>query len=166
VEAIGHLLGLCRALASAFRVETAAIPADDLYARMLTQPLAGGPGRTVRQHVDDLAPLKVDHDRTVVTALLPALRWLSNGHAVGTFANIAQSSIPTTRNVGAPSRAPRWRLRPRRIVSSLCGSPRLAIRRSAGRPAAACPISLVRSATRQVRRADGRATWSSRSLKV
>lgn len=72
VEAIGHLLGLWRALASAFRVETAAVPADDLYTRMLTQPLAGGPGRTVRQHVGDLAPLKVDHDRTVATALLPS----------------------------------------------------------------------------------------------
>ena len=30
MEAVGHLLGLRRALASAFRVETAAIPADDL----------------------------------------------------------------------------------------------------------------------------------------
>jgi hypothetical protein len=56
VEAIGHLLGLRRALASAFRVEAATIPADDLDAAMLSQPLAGGLGRTVGQHVDNLAP--------------------------------------------------------------------------------------------------------------
>ena len=36
VEAIGHLLGPRRALASTFRVETAAIPADDLNTGMLT----------------------------------------------------------------------------------------------------------------------------------
>jgi hypothetical protein len=40
VEAIGHLLGPRRALASAFRLETATIPADDLNTGMLTQPPA------------------------------------------------------------------------------------------------------------------------------
>jgi hypothetical protein len=62
MEAIGHLLGPRRALASAFRVETAAIPADDLNTGMLTQPPTGRRGRPVGQHVEDLAPFEVDHD--------------------------------------------------------------------------------------------------------
>jgi hypothetical protein len=71
VEAIGHLPGLRRALASALRVEAAAIPADDLKSRMLAQPPTSGLGRPVGQHVDDLAPFEVDHDRPVAQALLP-----------------------------------------------------------------------------------------------
>src|SRR5271166_3393147 len=71
VEAIGHLIGLRRTLASTLRVETASIPADDLYTGMPTQPSAGGLDRAVGQHVDDLALLEVDHDRPVTTPLLP-----------------------------------------------------------------------------------------------
>ncbi len=70
VETIGHLIGLRRAL-STLGVETASIPADDLYTGMPTQPSAGGLDRAVGQHIDDLALLEVDHDRPVTRPLLP-----------------------------------------------------------------------------------------------
>ena len=44
-----------------FGVEAASVPTDDLDAAMLSQPLSNGLGRPIRrrQHVDDLAFLKV-----------------------------------------------------------------------------------------------------------
>ena len=67
----------------------------------------------------------------------------------------AQSSMPTTRVAVSLRRSATWRLRFRRTVSSLCGSPRWVNRRSAGRPPAAWPTNLASSATRQVRLAKG-----------
>src|ERR1700712_5480721 len=71
MEPVGHLPGLRRALTGTFGVKAASVPADDLDAGMLSQPLAGGLGRPVRQHVDHLPPLQVDHDCPVAAALLP-----------------------------------------------------------------------------------------------
>jgi hypothetical protein len=40
---------------------------------------------------------EVNDDRSIAHSFLSSLRWPSNGYAVGTFANVAQSSMPTTR---------------------------------------------------------------------
>jgi hypothetical protein len=72
VKAISHLQSLRRAHASALRIETAAVPADDLNTGMLTQPLGGRLSRAVRQDVDDLPPFEVDYDRPVTKAFLPS----------------------------------------------------------------------------------------------
>src|SRR5664279_1857272 len=39
---------------------------------MLAQPTGGRLRRAVRQHVDNLAPLQIDHDRAIATPLSPA----------------------------------------------------------------------------------------------
>ena len=59
MKAVGHLPGLRRALTRAFGVETAPIAADNLDAGMLSQPLSGRLGRSVRYHIDHLTPLQI-----------------------------------------------------------------------------------------------------------
>lgn len=56
METISHLLRPLRSLARVPGIETTTIPADHFNAVMLSQPLTGGSGRLVRQHVEDLAP--------------------------------------------------------------------------------------------------------------
>src|ERR1700733_9160006 len=55
----------------ALGIETTAVPADNLDPRMLLEPF-GGPSRgAIRQHVNYLSPLQVDHDRPAGRALSP-----------------------------------------------------------------------------------------------
>jgi hypothetical protein len=73
VEVIGHLLGLRRALASAFRVETAAIPADDFNTWMLTQPPEARPRRVKSNRSTHMTSSQL---KSVSTAsLIAAVRW-------------------------------------------------------------------------------------------
>jgi hypothetical protein len=70
-------LATCWARGAPWRAPSAwrpqrSIPADDLNTGMLTQPPAGCRGRPVGQHVEDLAPFEVDHDRPVTKPLLPS----------------------------------------------------------------------------------------------
>ncbi len=68
MEAVRDLGCLGGAFASAFRVGAGAIPRDDLYPRMLPQPLRHGRRGAVRQQGDRLAAFQVHEDRPVDVA--------------------------------------------------------------------------------------------------
>ena len=51
--------------------QTAAIAADDLYVRMLLEPVRCRARRTIRQKVDHLTPLQVHHDGPISGAFAP-----------------------------------------------------------------------------------------------
>ena len=72
VEAVGRLLRLRRPLRAALRVKTATVTAHHFNRRMPPEPVGGRFGRPIRQDVENLATLQVDHDRPVGGALPPA----------------------------------------------------------------------------------------------
>jgi hypothetical protein len=71
MKAVSDLPRLRRPPAGSLSIEAAAIPADDLDFRMLAQPTGGRLRRALRQHVDNLAPLQIDHDRSIAGPLSP-----------------------------------------------------------------------------------------------
>ena len=72
MKTVGDLPRLRRSPAGPLGIEAAAIPADDLDFRMLAQPTSGRLRRTVRQNVDNLAPLQINHDCAIAAPLSPA----------------------------------------------------------------------------------------------
>jgi hypothetical protein len=65
VPMVADLHGIRCALADRFSVRSGAVPADDLGARVLAQPLGEGGGLAVGQHVDPTVGDRVDHDGCV-----------------------------------------------------------------------------------------------------
>ena len=65
VEAVGHLDGVRSALPGALGVGAGPVPADDLHARVVFQPLGESLGLAVGQHVDGLVCVHVDQDGRV-----------------------------------------------------------------------------------------------------
>ena len=65
VEAVGHLDGVRCSLAGALGVGACPVPADDLHAGVVFQPLGQGGGLAVLQHVDGPVGVHVDQDGRV-----------------------------------------------------------------------------------------------------
>jgi len=65
MKSIGDLPGLRGAFTGCLRIQAAAVPADDLDARMVTQPGGRTLDASIVQDVDDRAALEVDYDGSV-----------------------------------------------------------------------------------------------------
>jgi hypothetical protein len=72
MEPISHLARLRRTLANSLRIKAAAIPADDLDGRVLSQPLGRSLDTAVIQNVDNRATLEINHDGPVSCCSSPA----------------------------------------------------------------------------------------------
>ena len=68
---VSDLNGLRNRPACGFGVDATAVSADDLGARMLSQPPGYRFGFTIRQQVDDPALFQIAQDRTVAVTLPP-----------------------------------------------------------------------------------------------
>ena len=97
VPPIGYLDGPWRTLANAVSVCTGAIARHNFDTRVFAKPGRQCLGLSIRQQIHDLIALQINQDGSIAIAATPALRWLSNGCAVGTFASFAQSSTARIR---------------------------------------------------------------------
>jgi hypothetical protein len=71
VKAIGDLPCLRGSFARALGIEPGAIAADDLDSETFPEPRGGRRRGAIRKNVDDLSPLEINHDRSLVHAFLP-----------------------------------------------------------------------------------------------
>lgn len=71
MKPIGYLPGLRCAFTDGLRIETAAVPADDLDGRMVTQPLGRTLDAAIVQYVDHRATLEINHDGPIVCRTPP-----------------------------------------------------------------------------------------------
>ena len=71
MKPIGYLPGLRCAFTDGLRIETAAVPADDLDGRMVTQPLGRTLDAAIVQYVDNRATLEINHDGPIVCRTPP-----------------------------------------------------------------------------------------------
>ena len=72
METVSNLPRLRRALSRPLRIKAAAIAADDFDLRVLAKPFGSPCGRTILQHIDNLAPLQVNDNGPVCAAFAPA----------------------------------------------------------------------------------------------
>ena len=71
VPAIGNLLGFRCTFRCCLGVGRRTVPADEFNARMILEPLRDGVSITIRQEIDDVAPLQVHDDRAVALPFAP-----------------------------------------------------------------------------------------------
>jgi hypothetical protein len=114
---VGDLDRQRRTLSCALGVAPAAVPADDLHARVGIQPSAEGLRGPLRQHVDRPAGLDVDQDGAVDVPLRSAKSstpstsgvWSSGSAARMSRISVerltAQASLPVSREPARPPRA-------------------------------------------------------------
>ncbi len=71
MKPIGYLPGLRCAFTDGLRIETTAVPADDLDGRVVTQPLGRTLDAAIVQYVDNRATLEINHDGPIVCRTPP-----------------------------------------------------------------------------------------------
>jgi hypothetical protein len=104
MPAVSDLDGLGRAGAGPLGVSSGAVAADDLDARMFTEPFLHGCGFAVGQQVDDPSPFQINDDRAIVLSLAEgpvidadiAGRW---GRLVGSTLDAAEQGIGAGRHI-------------------------------------------------------------------
>ena len=72
MKAIGDLPCLGRSLTRAVSIKAGAVSVDDVDFRMTGKPPGSHNDGSVRQHIENLPPLQVHQDRSVIHAFLPA----------------------------------------------------------------------------------------------
>jgi CRISPR/Cas system-associated exonuclease Cas4 (RecB family) len=139
VPTVSNLNSVRRPLADTVSIGACAVARDNLDTGVLAKPGGQRFRLSVGQQIHDLIAFQIDQNGSVAMAATPALPWLSNGFAAGTFASVAQSSTASTRGVAAGLSADTAEAAIRNSVSALIGTATRSARRVPASPPRASP---------------------------